>query len=313
MRLLLLLLLLPLVTRAQTTDYKTRFVASYRAGNKAEAEQTLRDWEKQQPNDPEYYIVRFNLLEQEAEALKPKSGGMHVVYQEDLEKAMKNGELDKTMSEEKANQKQMLALLQQATDVLRKGIALAPDRLDMRFGLAKTYEAWEEPALQVQVLRDALADHAKTTIPWRWRDGAPLPQPEAEFWPHALEGYANYYWQEKQLVLPQDMHPRDEDQAKEYGRQLAELSIQYYPHSSLGYFNLGIYYSLKEQWANAATQLQKADALQPNDPYTALNLARTALKQKQKAEAQRYLQRIQKVAELREEVDALTADIKKLR
>lgn len=312
-RIVTLLLAGCLVGFAPADGFKERFIALYKAGKKAEAEQVLREWEQQQPNDPEAYIIRFNLLEQQAaEARKHAGGGMRVMYEKDLAKAIKSGQLAKQQQAEKASQQQAAALLLQATTVLRKGIAIAPDRLDMRFGLAKTYEEWDQPAAQVQVLREALADHAKRQQPWRWREGAALPEPENEMLPHSLEGYANHYWQPKEMIFPQDMQVRDEDQAKEYGKQLAELIVTYYPNSSLGPFNLGVYHLLKEQWAAAESELKKADTLQPNDSFTIYNLTRAALKQKRKQAATAYLDRLRQLPDTAEQVAECEQDIKKL-
>jgi Tfp pilus assembly protein PilF len=302
-----------LVAFAPADGFKERFIALYKAGKKAEAEQVLREWEQQQPNDPELYIIRFNLLEQQAAEAKKRAGsGLRVMYEKDFAKAIQSGQLAKQQKAEKTSQQQAEALLLQATATLRKGIALAPDRLDMRFGLAKTYEEWNQPAAEVQVLREALADHAQRQQPWRWREGAPLPQPESEMLPHSLEGYANHYWQPQEAVFPQQMQGRDEDQAKEYGKQLAELLITHYPASSLGPFNLGVYHLLKEQWAAAEIELKKADVLQPNDSFTVYNLTRAAVQQKHKQDATAYLARLRQLPGTEEQVTECEQDIKKL-
>ena len=313
-RIVALLLAGCLVGFAPADGFKERFITLYKAGKKAEAEQVLREWEQQQPKDPEAYIIRFNLLEQQAaEAKKHAGGGMHVLYEKDFAKAIESGQLAKQQQAEKASQQQADSLLLQATTVLRKGIAIAPERLDMRFGLAKTYEEWNQPAAQVQVLREALADHAKRQQPWRWREGAALPEPESKMLPQSLEGYANHYWQPKEMTFPQDMQVRDEAQAKEYGKQLAELIVAYYPTSSLGPFNLGVYHLLKEQWAAAESELKKADALQPNDSFTVYNLTRTAVQQKHKQAATAYLARLRQLPGTAEQVAECEQDIKKLR
>ncbi|RZK16177.1 MAG: hypothetical protein EOO56_20520, partial [Hymenobacter sp.] len=203
-----------LVGFAPADGFRERFIALYKAGKKAEAEKVLREWEQQQPSDPEAYIIRFNLLEQQAaEARKHAGGGMQVMYEKDFAKAIESGQLAAQQKNQKASQQQAEALLLQATTVLRKGIAIAPDRLDMRFGLAKTYEEWGQPAAEVQVLREALADHAKRQQPWRWREGAALPEPENKMLPQSLEGYANHYWQPQERIFPQSMQARDEDEA----------------------------------------------------------------------------------------------------
>ena len=310
LRIICLFLLVTLTSFTLGDGFKDRFIALYRAGKTAEAEQVLKEWEKVQPNDPELYIIRFNLLLSEAEKLRKSSGadGLHVGYEQELSIEKMKEELKRS----EAQKASAIALMQQATEVLRKGIAIAPDRLDMRFGLAKTYEEWDKPVAQVQVLREALSDHAKTERLWLWRDGQPLPKPENQFIPHTLEGYANYYWATKEKVFPYDMRERDEATAKEYGRQLAELIRAYYPESSLGPFNLSIYYIIKERWAEAAQQLKKADALQPDDPITVLHLTNIAIKRKQKAEAATYLARLQKMPDMKKQAAECEAELSQL-
>ncbi|GAA4353900.1 hypothetical protein GCM10023185_14950 [Hymenobacter saemangeumensis] len=295
--------------------FKERFIALYKAGKKAEAEQVLKEWEQQQPNDPEAYIMRFNLLVMEADYLKENSGdgAVTILTEQEAEKALKKGEIQRQADSTKAQMQRAYRLMRLGSARLREGIRLAPDRLDMRFGLAMTYQNWDEPTAQVQVLKEALADRAQSGKPWLWRDGLPLPEPEAKFLPKALEGYANHYWVEKPLVLPQDMRPRDEKKAKEYGRQLAELIKTHYPQSSLGPFNLGVYYQLNEKWAPAAAQMKQADALEPNDPYTVLALTRIAVELKQKKEAMTYLARLKAMPDMEKEVANYTQKIQALR
>ena len=54
----------------------------------------------------------------------------------------------------------------QAAAVLKQGIALAPERLDMRMGLAKSYELRGQPAPLLQTIRETLEARKNGGKPW---------------------------------------------------------------------------------------------------------------------------------------------------
>ncbi|MBF9222262.1 tetratricopeptide repeat protein [Hymenobacter ruricola] len=272
--------------------FRERFRAAVQANKPAAVEQTLKDWEKAAPRDPDLYVAQFNWLLKKAERVLVQPGpakGKGIEFED--KKGQTVGNLSSGYDPE---------LVKQAAAALGKGLGFAPDRLDMHFGLAKLYEMTGQPAPQLLALRTALAAHPANGQPWRWRDGGALPGPEAQFVPATLEEYASYYWRQ------------DRDHALEDGRAIADLIEKYYPKSSLGPFNVGMYYAFKKQPAQAYAKLQQADALAPNDPSTVGNLARLAIELKRKDEAARYLAQMRKMPGYEADANELTKELKQL-
>lgn len=108
--------------------------------------------------------------------------------------------------------------------------------------------------------------------------------------PASLEAYAGFYWQQ------------EGNAALAHGRAIAELIERYYPKSSFGPFNMGVYYTMRNQPALAYPKLQQADALAPNDPSTISNLTKLAIELERKADATRYLQQLRKLPDTEQAV-----------
>lgn len=279
---------------ASGQDFQSEFRRQCAARDTAAARQTLVRWQKQRPQDPDYYVARFNQLLEQAERVmvsRQPANGRGLTLTDSLGNTA--GSISSGWDP---------TLIERACATLRRGVDLAPNRLDMRFGLAKAYEVNGQPEAQVQVLREALAYRAAAgSKPWRWRDGEALPAPEEAFVPGCLEDYASTYWQE------------GSPEGLETGRQLTELLRQYYPKSSLGPFNLGVYYGIKGQPEQAYTHLKQADALQPNDLSTVANLAKICINAGRKAEAQAYLARLRKLPGSRQAATELSAALRQLK
>lgn len=272
--------------------FREQFQTAVRAGDAPAVENVLTAWEKAAPQDPDLYVAQFNWLLKKAERveLRPSTATAG-------EFAIKNKKGKAVGSLETGYDPELVT---QAANALTKGLGFAPNRLDMHFGLAKLYEMTGQPALEEQALSNALASHAKNPQPWRWREGGTLPAPEADFVPSTLEQYAAFYWQQEAPA------------AMEHGHAIAELMEQYYPKSSLGYFNTGVYYSVTKQSAKAYAKLQQADALAPNDGPTLGNLTKLAIELKKKDEASKYLARLRKLPGTQADVDELTKQLQNL-
>lgn len=175
---------------------------------------------------------------------------------------------------------------------------LAPDRLDVHFALAKSYEKQGDAGQQVTTLRQALSAHGQSGQPWHWYDSAELPAPEGEFVPASLDEYAEVYWQQTG------------EAAWAVGRQLTELITEFYPESYLGPFNLSEYYSRRGQHNEALAQLQRAAKLQPKEAATLAALVKTSLALGRKTEAQQYLAQLRKLPETEELVAELSQQVK---
>ncbi len=275
--------------------FREKYQALLRQGKNKEAKAIVAQWEKAQPRDPDLYVAKFNLILSEAEVLtmsaRPARGGEIGI--QDPKTGKEVGSIGGGGYDPRK--------VQQAMDVLRKGLALAPDRLDIRFGLAKAAELEYDPTQQLAILRDALAWRASAAgKPWRWRDGGALPAPEATFVTGSLEQYMVPYWQSG---TPEGYRS---------GLALAELLIKYYPTSSLGYFNKGNYYAFTEKSAEAYKWFVEADKRNPDDPQNINNLLRISLNLRNKTAAKGYLTRLGKYPDFKEACQQYTVELQKL-
>ncbi len=262
------------------------------AGDTAKARKVLITWQLKEPDNPNWYVARFNYQLRMAYRVivnKTSTTSRGVELQ-------KNGKDAGSINEGYEPQ-----LLEAARATLREGIRLAPERLDMRFGLAKTYEMTHDAAREIEVLTSALADRKASGKPWRWIDAKPLPKPEAVFLPENLEEYMLPYWQAN---TPEDT---------EAAGQLAELLSRYYPESALGYFNRAVYHGIKREDDKAYGLYKQANSRRPNDWQTLANLTQLAINLGKKAEAQEYLTTLRKLPEGRMAATQLNKDLRAMK
>ena len=271
--------------------FREQFRAAFKTGDVAAAEKVLAEWEKATPKDPDLYVARFNFLLNKATKRTPAPSAPV---------AAAAGSPAPILQSQAVMLSYDPAIMAQAAAVLKQGIALAPERLDMRMGLAKSYEMAGQPGPLLQTIRETLESHKAVGKPWLWRDGVPLPGPENAFVPAAIEPFASNYWKQPG------------DKGLENGRPIAELMEQYFPQNSLGYFNMGVYYAHLHKTQESYEKMQQADALDPNDMSTLMNLTRMAIELKQKDKALTYQERLRKLPNGGPAADSFASALQKL-
>jgi len=267
---------------ALADGFRGQFRAAFRAGDLAAADKVLVAWEKATPKAPDFYVAKFNMLLKQAERVEVRPAAA-----------------DNPPSKPTGVLRYDLATMTQAATTLQKGIALAPDRLEMRFGLAKGHEMAGQPGPLLQTLPETLEAREKNGKPWRWRDGEALPAPEPAFVPAAVEPFASAF------------RKQPGNSGLENGRAVAELMEKYFPQNSLGYFNMGVYYAHLNKPQEAYEKMQQADALQSRDFSTLMNLSEYAIELKHKDAAKEYLDRLRKMPN-GAAADGFTAALQKL-
>lgn len=261
---------------ARAQDAQTVFRKAYQANDTATMRRTAQAWQRQEPRNPNVYVARASYWLRRAEQAGRKAAPAAA----------------------KARALTAAQLTEAAQNDLCQALGLAPDRLDVHFALAKSFEKQGDAPQQLFTLRQALQTHAKSGLPWRWYDSAELPAPEGEFVPASLDEYASYYWQQGDAA------------ALAVGKQLTELITEYFPESYLGPYNLSQYYTGLGQHEQAREQLLRADKLQPREIATLTALVKTALALGRKAEAQQYVAQLRKLPEAREMAAELSQQIK---
>ncbi|OON67393.1 hypothetical protein B0919_18175 [Hymenobacter sp. CRA2] len=263
-------------------DQQTTFRKAYQINDTATMRLTLARWRQQEPRNANVYVARASYLLRRAEQSRGRKGSP----------AAPAG---------KAAAPTAAQLTEAAQDALCQALTLAPDRLDVHFALAKSYEKQGDARQQVVALRQALNSHGKNGQPWYWYDSAELPAPEGEFVPASLDDYAEFYWQQ------------GGEAALATGKQLTELITEFYPESYLGPFNLSQYYSSRGQHEEALAQLKQAAKLQPKEAATLAALVKTSLVLGHKTEAQQYLTQLRKLPETQELVAELNQQLKQVK
>ena len=271
--------------------FREQFRAAFKSGDVAAADKVLTEWEKATPKDPDLYVARFNFLLNKATKRTPVPSAPVAPAAGTAAPAQRPAAIMVSYDP---------ATMAQAAAVLKQGIALAPERLDMRMGLAKSYEMAGQSAPLLQTIREALEARENGGKPWLWRDGAPLPAPENAFVPAAIEPFASNYWKQPG------------DKGLENGRSIAELMEKYFPQNSLGYFNMGVYYAHLHKTQESYEKMQQADALDPNNISTLMNLTRMAIELKEKDKALACQERLRKLPKGGPAADSFTSAMQKL-
>lgn len=144
---------------AKSAAYKAAFTR-WAEGNDeaalAATEKALDAWKAESPNDVEVWIACSNLRANQAAR----------------------------------NEADEARRLDEAIACLKKGLAVAPARLDVHFGVLAVYrigKRWPEIETAASALLTAARAHENELT---WRDGKPLPKPANEFVPENVLGYA---------------------------------------------------------------------------------------------------------------------------
>lgn len=283
------------VAAADEADFRQRIDTARKAKDDKAWTETIAEWKKAEPKSPEPLIAEANRLFSKAgtiriDAGKPKKGEVEL-------KDPKTGKTSGRIGAGEPDDK----LTGEAIDALKEAIVLAPDRLNIRCGMAHLCQESgrfdEELGILKTMTKQALA-HPKEQ---RWIANAELDEPAEKFVPDKLHSYALYYYRQE-----------TEEGDKRFGA-IAQLSTEAYPNNPVGWNDLALYRHLTlKDTKGAAAALEKAAALDPTDNVVQFNLGKfyTLLGDKQKAKA--IYQRIAKTSKDKEDVQSAKEKLKEL-
>ena len=146
--------------------------------------------------------------------------------------------------------------------ILREGLALHPDRLDMRFGLVHVAQSAELYEVMADELIEILERRIENGDNWFWSFSAPLVE-EAEAF--ILENI-----QVRASMLFELNNPTADSLAK----LLSEALVQHFPTSPYGHANLGALYAARQKHDRSLAHFMKALELAPTDAIVISNIAR---------------------------------------
>ncbi|GAA5495340.1 beta-barrel assembly-enhancing protease [Rubritalea halochordaticola] len=235
-----------------------------------EAYQILLKVEKENANDPAYWISRANHAYKQSSVVTLSTGKGEGGFQlTDPETGERKGTLKEGIDPQKADD---------AINSLIKARSLAPLRIDIHEGLAtlgirlKKYDSVVSAC--DTYLQQALTSKGNLT----YADGTKL----GDAWKSKpLQDEQSYAGQLNNIAKPES------DKALE---AIANLMVKHFPKNPMGHNNLALMASIKNDQKGVLKHLADAYAVAPTDPIVTLNYADFLLKDKQDEKAKTILQ-----------------------
>jgi len=224
-------------------------------------EQLLKNWEKENSNDPQLYVAGFNYYFRKSISSvvilgdNPKGEEVLAIYDQDTSIKEPAGFIydDVYFNPD---------LLKISYDYINKGIEKFPNRLDMRFGKIHTYGETKDYAKFTDEIIKTIDLHASGKYKWTWIEGKSLPVQDAtEFILGSVQGYT--------LTL----YNTGDDKLLDNMKRIAEKVLEYYPKNVESLSNLSIVYMLNAEHDKALDVLLKAEKAAPEDYIVLSNIA----------------------------------------
>ncbi len=219
--------------------------------------QLINEWQLSSPQDPELYTAKFNYyyiksLSEEVVISKEPQANSNFVLKDSL------GNDAGYMGSQLRMDKDYLS---RCYTVINEGIALYPDRLDMRFGkiyLLGEQENWQPFTEEViETVRRSGANGNN----WKWINNEDYSKNADDF----LSSIQNY-----QLAL---YHTEDK-RLLDNMEQIAKEVLLIYPNSVMNISNLAIAHIARNEYDEAIKLLRQASVIDPSDYIILSNLAR---------------------------------------
>ena len=231
----------------------------------------LKKWSGADPKDPELFIAYFNYYVQ-----KSKSEVIGIGKEQTGKESL---EISDTATGKTVGYMNQVTLydsyfLKQGLAYIDKGIALYPNRLDMRFG--KIYMLGEAKNYKdfAKQIEEAIDYNAQIKSKWAWKDGKPL-EDATNFFLSAVQGYVNTLYNSGDEQLP-------------LMRAISEKTLTYYPNNVESLSNIAITYLLANDYDRALGYLLKAETINPKDGIVLGNIAEAYSRKKDKTNAAIY-------------------------
>lgn len=240
--------------------YNQEFIKACQSADVAKQSEILIAWEQSEPSNPELFTARFNyhFTNSQKEVLELKTGepsGKHEALI--IEDSLGNitGYMDSKIIYDSLE-------IQKAFEYIEKGIALHPERLDMRFG--KTYvlgqlHMWG--AFTNEII-ETIKYSATKSKPWLWTNNEHKVG-DNEFMLAAIQDYQLQLYNTGNDTLLLNM------------RQIANAVLDIYPDHIESLSNLSITYTLLGELDKGLEPLLKAEAIKPDDYIVIANIANT--------------------------------------
>jgi tetratricopeptide (TPR) repeat protein len=244
--------------------YQEKYLELLRDGNFDALKLLLEEWEKAEPKNPEMFIGYFNYY--------VNSGA------EKVTEVFSDGGRQFMGSRTRYNNEDVYKGIQ----YLDRGLAAAPDRLDMYWGKIEILMAINDFAKAGDTLYDLIGLSPKHNNKWRLANNQPVQNGREYF----LD-YINRYF-----TRCTDQNTEDSMNA---AKRCSEREIEVYPKSTYGYNNLAVYYVYSDKIQDALNTLLKAETVNGKDGIILLNIGRMYIELDNKAKAREYFNKVLKI------------------
>lgn len=240
---------------ANAQGFKQRFDEAFSKKDTVEQGRVLQQWEKAAPKDAELFISWYNHYVRRAREqmitidINPKDSTSLRVK----DSAGKEAFLNSTITYNKA-------VVKRGFEYIDKGIALYPDRLDMRFGKAYMLSELKDYTALTEELVKAVNHGYKIKMKWKWSDGKPLPKPETFFFDNLQSYISTLYNTGDDNLLPAI-------------RTISEAVLKHNPNHAVSLSNMALTYIVQRENDKALEYLLKAEKLTPKDVVVINNIA----------------------------------------
>jgi tetratricopeptide (TPR) repeat protein len=279
---------------AQAQEFEKKFKELAGRNDTAAQSRLLKDWEVAEPKNPELYIAYFNFY-----ASKSMEDVIALEEKPKVEALQLNDTgTGKPVGYLNFSTRYRSDILQKGFDYIDKGLALHPNRLDMRFGKIYMLGEAENFEMFTKVLIETIDYGNSIKDAWLWKEGKPL-EDAKQFFLGSMQDYiATLYNTENDDLLPNM-------------RQISETILKYNPDHVVSLANVALTYIIKEDYDKALTYLLKAEKFDPKDIIVLNNIAEVYVRKKDKSNAKIYYEKIIKDGS-KEEADDAREKLKKL-
>ncbi len=280
--------------QASAQDFNKQFLSLTEKNDSSGVVKLLARWEQSKPKDPELFIAYFNYYVGRSTKEVISIGGAQKGNESLALENAKTGEQAGFINSEIAyNEK----LVNQGLAYLDKGLALYPNRLDMRFGKIYMLGKIEDYKAFTNQVKDAIDYNAQIHSKWLWKEGKPLDDAENYFLT-SVQDYVTTIYNSGDGQLP-------------LMREISENVLKYYPRHIESLSNVAVSYMVAGDLNKGLEYLLKAETINPKDVVVLNNIAEAYHRKKDKPNALLYYQKMIK-AGTKEDIEFAREQIKKL-
>ncbi|HEX2748974.1 MAG TPA: tetratricopeptide repeat protein [Verrucomicrobiales bacterium] len=283
------------LTAADEAEFRQRIDAARHAKDDKAWTAAIDEWKKAEPKSPEPLIAEANQLFSKASIIRldarpPKKGELEL-------KNPKTGETAGSIGAGAPDSE----LCGKAVAVLKKALELAPERLDIRCGMAHLCQESGRFDEELEILKTMASYALAHPAEQRWLKGGALDKPTDKFVAEKLHSYGLHYYNQETT-----------DGEKKFGA-IAKIVTESYPDNPVGWNDLALFRYLTEKNTKAAAEcLEKAAALDPSDKVVQFNLAKFYSELGENAKAKAIYEQVIKNSKKPEDVKAAKQKLKEL-